>query len=103
MEKERLARLREEARERAEVLETEYKRAKATLESNDTYIQLGNLERKWQHHEQNNFAMKEYIAMRQAEGSYHDLSNEVASLVSSYNSLLCHSLQGTLPVPTPSN
>ncbi|CAI8024863.1 hypothetical protein GBAR_LOCUS14401 [Geodia barretti] len=47
--------------------------------------------------------MKEYIAMRQAEGSYHDLSNEVASLVSSYNSLLCHSLQGTLPVPTPSN
>jgi hypothetical protein len=25
------------------------------------YFQLGNLERKWQHHEQNNFVMKECI------------------------------------------
>ena len=25
------------------------------------YLQLGNLERKWQHHEQNNFVMKECI------------------------------------------
>lgn len=100
MDKERLARLGDEAKARTDGLTTEYEEAKATLESNDTYIQLGNLERKWQHHEQNNFAMKEYIATRQAEGSYKDISNDVVSLVSSFNSLLCHTMQSTT-VPPP--
>ena len=30
-------------------------------------LQLGNLERKWQHHEQNNFAMKECILIAQLD------------------------------------
>ena len=88
-----------------------------------SFIQLRNLERKWQHHEQTNFAMKECIfftdthththththhqlpilhvstdiASRQAESNYQDISDDVRALVSSYNSILCHSMQGTIP------
>ena len=42
-------------------LSMQYEAIKAQLNENETHAQLGNLERKWQHHEQNNFVMKECI------------------------------------------
>uniref|UniRef100_H2ZEB0 Uncharacterized protein n=1 Tax=Ciona savignyi TaxID=51511 RepID=H2ZEB0_CIOSA len=39
------------------------------LEDNETHAQLANLERKWQHLEQNNFALKEYIASNSMSSS----------------------------------
>ncbi|RLV96997.1 hypothetical protein DV515_00012224, partial [Chloebia gouldiae] len=44
-----------------EHLNTEYETLKRELQENETHSQLTNLERKWQHHEQNNFMMKECI------------------------------------------
>ncbi|KAL2781634.1 intraflagellar transport protein 74-like protein isoform c, partial [Daubentonia madagascariensis] len=42
-----------------EKLNIEYETLKTQLQENETHSQLTNLERKWQHHEQNNFVMKE--------------------------------------------
>lgn len=45
-------------RERLERIDEEYRSLLSELEENETHVQLLNLERKWQHIEQNNFAMK---------------------------------------------
>lgn len=45
-------------------LSSKYDTVKAELHENETHTQLGNLERKWQHHEQNNFVMKECILLQ---------------------------------------
>ncbi|ERE84101.1 putative intraflagellar transport protein 74 like protein [Cricetulus griseus] len=44
-----------------EKLTTDYEALKTQLQENETHAQLTNLERKWQHLEQNNFVMKELI------------------------------------------
>ena len=51
-------------------------------------LQLGNLERKWQHLEQNNFVMKEFIASKANECDYRPLSQKCAGIVQEYNQLL---------------
>jgi len=58
-------------------LSSQYDAMKAQLQDNETYIQIGNLERKWQHLEQNNFAMKEYIAQKNAESDYGKIKDEI--------------------------
>merc|ERR1719376_775758 len=50
-----------------EVLRRKYNDLKKSLERDDTHVQLANLERKLQHLEQTNFAMKEYIANNSAD------------------------------------
>ncbi|XP_064385371.1 intraflagellar transport protein 74 homolog [Halichondria panicea] len=93
-EREQLLTRKEGAKMKTKQLASEYERAKTQLEENDTYIQLGNLEKKWQHHEQNNFVMKEFIATRQSEGDYSVVCDDVRGLVSDYNTLLCQALSG---------
>nr|XP_002128844.1 intraflagellar transport protein 74 homolog [Ciona intestinalis]XP_018667304.1 intraflagellar transport protein 74 homolog [Ciona intestinalis] len=44
------------------VLNNELLEKQKILEESETHAQLANLERKWQHLEQNNYALKEYIA-----------------------------------------
>ena len=44
-------------------LTMQYEGLKTQLQENETYTQLSNLEKKWQHHEQNNFSMKECILL----------------------------------------
>ncbi|XP_062340812.1 intraflagellar transport protein 74 homolog [Osmerus eperlanus] len=48
----------------------EYEAMKTQLQENETHAQLTNLERKWQHLEQNNFVMKEFIASKGMESDY---------------------------------
>jgi len=78
------AKMKEEVQE----LSTNYEQMKATLEDNETYAQLGNLERKWQHLEQNNFAMKEYINQKSSESNYVPLKDSVSAWVDEINQQL---------------
>lgn len=66
---------------------------KAKLDENETHAQLTNLERKWQHLEQNNFVMKEFIASKSQESDYAPVSQRVTQQVAEYNQLLIEALK----------
>ncbi|NXE40350.1 IFT74 protein, partial [Ptilorrhoa leucosticta] len=76
-----------------EHLNTEYETLKKELQENETHSQLTNLERKWQHHEQNNFMMKEFIATKSQESDYQPIMKNVKKLVKEYNKTLIEALQ----------
>ncbi|KAM6328866.1 intraflagellar transport protein 74 homolog isoform 3-T4 [Alca torda] len=78
-----------------EQLNTEYETLKRELQENETHSQLTNLERKWQHHEQNNFMMKEFIATKSQESDYQPIMKNVRKLVTEYNKALIEALQNT--------
>uniref|UniRef100_A0A8C4IZP4 Intraflagellar transport 74 n=1 Tax=Dromaius novaehollandiae TaxID=8790 RepID=A0A8C4IZP4_DRONO len=78
-----------------EHLNTEYETLKRQLQDNETHSQLTNLERKWQHHEQNNFMMKEFIATKSQESDYQPIMKNVRKLITEYNKALIDSLQNT--------
>ncbi|XP_061569834.1 intraflagellar transport protein 74 homolog [Cololabis saira] len=78
--------LLEEMNQKHEVLKTK-------LEENETHAQLANLERKWQHLEQNNFVMKEFIASKSQESDYGSVAKNVSLQVAEYNQSLIQSLQ----------
>ncbi|XP_032822203.1 intraflagellar transport protein 74 homolog isoform X2 [Petromyzon marinus] len=93
-EKVTLALRRDAFRKRLQALSGELEAARAQLQDNETHAQLTNLERKWQHHEQNNFVMKEFIATKSMESDYQPLMKSVMQQVSRYNRLLQEGLQG---------
>ncbi|NWY33356.1 IFT74 protein, partial [Pheucticus melanocephalus] len=76
-----------------EHLNTEYESLKKDLQENETHSQLTNLERKWQHHEQNNFMMKEFIATKSQESDYQPIMKNSRKLVKEYNKALIEALQ----------
>ncbi|KAM4640412.1 intraflagellar transport protein 74 homolog isoform 2-T3 [Amazona ochrocephala] len=78
-----------------EHLNTEYETVKRDLQENETHSQLINLERKWQHHEQNNFMMREFIATKSQESDYQPIMKNVRKLVTEYNKALIEALQNT--------
>lgn len=67
--------------------------AKKALNDNETYIQLTNLERKWQVVEQNNFAISEFINNKRAESNFEPIKNRVMKLQWEYNKMLQESLK----------
>ncbi|CAH1779959.1 unnamed protein product [Owenia fusiformis] len=69
-------------------LTSQYEALKSQLQENETYAQLGNLEKKWQHHEQNNFVMKEFIASKTMESDYRPITKRVSEMISVYNKFL---------------
>ncbi|XP_043917374.1 intraflagellar transport protein 74 homolog [Protopterus annectens] len=76
-------------------LNSEYETLKTQLKENETNSQLTNLERKWQHHEQNNFVMKDFIAAKSLESDYRPVVKKVKNHITEYNKLLIESLQNT--------
>ncbi|XP_061873791.1 intraflagellar transport protein 74 homolog isoform X1 [Colius striatus] len=78
-----------------EHLNTEYDTLKRELQESETHSQLTNLERKWQHHEQNNFMMKEFIATKSQESDYQPIMKNVRKLITEYNKALIEALQNT--------
>uniref|UniRef100_A0A8C4PHN6 Intraflagellar transport 74 n=1 Tax=Equus asinus TaxID=9793 RepID=A0A8C4PHN6_EQUAS len=64
-----------------EKLNVEYEALKTQLQENETHSQLTNLERKWQHHEQNNFVMKEFIATKSQESDYRPIMKNVTKQI----------------------
>ncbi|NWH72205.1 IFT74 protein, partial [Piaya cayana] len=76
-----------------EHLNAEYETLKRELQENETHSQLTNLERKWQHHERNNFMMKEFIATKSQESDYQPIMKNVRKLVAEHNKALIEALQ----------
>ncbi|XP_072023682.1 intraflagellar transport protein 74 homolog [Amphiura filiformis] len=87
-EKVTLAKRRDTFKKAMQELSMQYEAIKAQLNENETHAQLGNLERKWQHHEQNNFVMKEFIATKSMESDYRPLVATVKSQLDEYNKLI---------------
>lgn len=53
---------------------------KAQLEENETFTQLNNLLKKWQHYEKNNFVLREFIAdkeVRDGDGGWRQMERKV--------------------------
>ncbi|XP_075787577.1 intraflagellar transport protein 74 homolog isoform X1 [Pelodiscus sinensis] len=94
-EKERLLKRRDAFKKIMEQLNAEYETLKTQLQENETHSQLTNLERKWQHHEQNNFVMKEFIATKSQESDYQPIMKNVSKQIAEYNKTLIESLQNT--------
>ena len=59
--------------------------SKKNLNDNETYVQLTNLERKWQVVEQNNFAISEFISNKKAESNFEPIKNRVSFLLDLIN------------------
>lgn len=55
------------------------------LSENETHSQLSNLERKLATLEQNNYAMREFVATRAAESDYESVRNDALGLVKELN------------------
>ncbi|KAF7651661.1 hypothetical protein LDENG_00107360 [Lucifuga dentata] len=70
-----------------------YDALKTKLQDNETHAQLANLERKWQHLEQNNFVMKEFIASKSQESDSASIARHVAQQIAEYNKSLIEALQ----------
>ncbi|XP_058026425.1 intraflagellar transport protein 74 homolog isoform X3 [Ahaetulla prasina] len=92
-EKERLTKHRDAFKKIMEHLNRDYEGLKLQLQENETHAQLTNLERKWQHHEQNNFVMKEFIATKSQESDYQPIMNDVMKEVAEYNKTIIEALQ----------
>ncbi|XP_019857255.1 PREDICTED: intraflagellar transport protein 74 homolog [Amphimedon queenslandica] len=93
VEREKLAQRKIAVKKNTEEVQAVYENEKAILAKDETYTQLGNLERKLQHIEQNNFVMKEFIATRQMEGNYKQVAERVQQLQKDYNELLIQAIQ----------
>lgn len=92
-EKQQLLKRREIFKKHLLRLSSQADTAKTQLEDNETHSQLLNLERKWQHHEQNNFMMREYIAEKTAESDYQPVKKRVEQDLIDLNGMIVHSLQ----------
>ncbi|XP_051959831.1 intraflagellar transport protein 74 homolog isoform X1 [Xyrauchen texanus] len=73
----------------------EFETLKSQLLDNETHVELTNMERKWQHHEQNNYVMKEFIASKGVESDYRPVVKNVNKQLLEYNKTLIDTLQGT--------
>uniref|UniRef100_A0A8D0A8W7 Intraflagellar transport 74 n=1 Tax=Sander lucioperca TaxID=283035 RepID=A0A8D0A8W7_SANLU len=88
-----LTQRRDSLRQLLEEMNQKYDALKTKLKHNETHAQLANLERKWQHLEQNNFVMKEFIASKSQESDYASVAKNVSQQVAEYNKSLIDSLQ----------
>lgn len=94
-EKETLTKRRDAFKKIMEQLTREHDNLKLQLQENETHSQLTNLERKWQHHEQNNFVMKEFIATKTQESDYRPIMKNVKKQIAEYNKTLMEALQNS--------
>ncbi|XP_033982623.1 intraflagellar transport protein 74 homolog [Trematomus bernacchii] len=88
-----LTQRRDSFKQLLEEMNQKYEALKTKLQENETHAQLANLERKWQHLEQNNFVMKEFIASKSQESDYASVAKNVSQQVAEYNKSLIDSLQ----------
>lgn len=88
-----LTRRRDSFRQLLEEMNQKHEALKTKLQENETHAQLANLERKWQHLEQNNFVMKEFIASKSQESDFDSVAKNVSQQVAEYNKILIDSLQ----------
>nr|XP_018906674.1 PREDICTED: intraflagellar transport protein 74 homolog [Bemisia tabaci] len=87
-EREELLRMKDTDLPTLQEAKSTYERLMKQLQDNDTYIQLKNLEKRLELIEQNNFALKEYIATKEMETNFEPVKNRTLELMNSYNSAL---------------
>lgn len=75
----------------------DYDGMRTQLNDNETHVQLLNLERKWQHLEQNNFVVKEYIASKTHETDVRPIARKVDGMLKLYNESIVEKLGGKNP------
>ncbi|KAK3786793.1 hypothetical protein RRG08_061344 [Elysia crispata] len=83
-----LQKRRDNFKKMIQALTVRYEGLKSQLNENETYSQLMNLEKKWQHHEQNNFSMKEFISQRTMDCDFSKMSKQVYRAIDNFNSML---------------
>ncbi|XP_037612536.1 intraflagellar transport protein 74 homolog [Sebastes umbrosus] len=88
-----LSRRQDSFKQLLDEMNQKYEALKTKLQENETHAQLANLERKWQHMEQNNFVMKEFIASKSQESDYASVAKNVYHQIAEYNKCLIDSLQ----------
>lgn len=89
-----LQRRRDTFKKLMQYLTMKYEGLKTQLNENETFTQLSNLEKKWQHHEQNNFSMKEFISARTMECDYTPISRRVYTSIEDFNGRLQTHMSG---------
>ncbi|KAK7485298.1 hypothetical protein BaRGS_00023397, partial [Batillaria attramentaria] len=89
-----LQRRRDTFKKLMQQLTMRYEGLKTQLNENETFTQLSNLEKKWQHHEQNNFSMKEFISARTMECDYTPISRRVYTSIDDFNGKLQTHMSG---------
>ncbi|KAM4718246.1 intraflagellar transport protein 74 homolog isoform 1-T2 [Anableps anableps] len=90
-----LSRWRDSFGQLLEEMNQKHDALKTKLQENETHAQLTNLERKWQHLEQNNFVMKEFITSKTQESDYASVAQAVHQQVGEYNKSLIEALQSS--------
>ncbi|CAL8067937.1 unnamed protein product [Calicophoron daubneyi] len=98
-EKHRLELYRDSLHRLNQALAKEYSATQASLTSQDTYVQLSNLERRWAQHEQVNFGLSEFIANKRVETDHTALAKKAMELIKGYNECLKSSLASKPVIP----
>uniref|UniRef100_A0A8C9VE31 Intraflagellar transport 74 n=1 Tax=Scleropages formosus TaxID=113540 RepID=A0A8C9VE31_SCLFO len=93
--RESLIQRRETFRKAMADVNDEYETLQTRLVENETHAQLTNLEKKWQHHEQNNYVMREFIASKRMESDYHAVLKNVMAQLTEYNKVLVDTVQAS--------
>jgi intraflagellar transport protein 74 len=62
--------------------------------------QLNNLEKKWSHLEQNNFAIEEFVANKKAEMNFELVKNKVLKMQWAYNRMLIENVKNLTTAPS---
>eukprot|EP00049_Salpingoeca_infusionum_P008594 m.142402 g.142402 ORF g.142402 m.142402 type:complete len:587 (-) comp14056_c1_seq1:215-1975(-) len=83
--KKRLSARREAMKRIMQDLAARCDKMKKQLSSDETFTQLGNLEKKWAHYEKNNFVVAEFIAAKAKESDCSRISASVQTLVKEHN------------------
>lgn len=64
-------------------LAAQHEKLKAQMQKNETWTQLLNLEKKWQHYEKNNFVMRDIIASKTKEADHEAAAGRVRGVMQS--------------------
>eukprot|EP00043_Microstomoeca_roanoka_P001126 m.31018 g.31018 ORF g.31018 m.31018 type:complete len:598 (+) comp10661_c0_seq1:91-1884(+) len=85
VEKQRLSLRRETMKKMMSEMANRYEKLRSKLKSNETHIQLSNLEKKWQHYEKNNFVVREFVLAKAKESDYSKIASNVQMMIKDYN------------------
>lgn len=85
LDKKRLLMRRETTKRSMSDLANAYEKSRADLENNETYIQLKQLETKWQELEKQRHDIEDYIKRRETESNYKPYVAKVTNLIKEHN------------------
>lgn len=90
-----LIQMKETFKKKINSMDEEFECFRSQLQEHETHVELINMERKWQHYEQNNYVMKDFIASKAIESDYRPVVKNINKQLAEYNKILTDTLQGT--------